>query len=99
MQAFCCPPYGHPTIVEARDVFLAAVVPPVTALSSLRYADFCALSSTGCVPLSALANYVAVCVRVCCCCHQSGGIDAVDLPDILLPEGRYLDMFDSESDL
>ena len=23
----------------------------------------------------------------------------MDLPDVLLPEGQYLDMFDSESDL
>ena len=37
---------------------LSAVVPPVSALSSLRYADFWALSSTGRVPLSALVKYV-----------------------------------------
>ena len=30
--------------------------------------------------------------------HQSSG-DVVDLPDFLLPEGQYLDMFNSESDL
>ena len=88
----------HPTIVEARDLFLAAVVPPVAELSSLRYADFWALSATGCVPLSALVKYVAVCVRVCWYCHQSGGTDVVDLPDILLPAGQYLDLFDSESE-
>ena len=29
-------------------------------------------------------------------CHQSGGTDVVELPDILLPAGQYLDMFDSE---
>ena len=52
-----------------------------------------------CVPPSALVKYVAVCVRVCWYCHQSGGTDEVDLPDILLPAGQYLDMFDSESDL
>ena len=68
------------------------------ALSSLRYADFWALSATGCVPLSALVKYVAVCVRVCWYCHQSGGTDVVDLPDILLPAGQYLDLFDSESE-
>ena len=90
--------YNNPTIVEARDLFLAAVVPPVAALSSLRYADFWALSATGCVPLSALVKYVAVCVRVCWYCHQSGGTDVVDLPDILLPAGQYLDLFDSESE-
>ena len=67
------------------------MVPPVAALSSLRYADFWALSATGCVPLSALVKYVAVCVRVCWYCHQSGGTDVVDLPDIL-------DLFDSESE-
>ena len=50
------------------------------------------------VPLSALVKYVAVCVRVCWYCHQSGGTDVVDLPDILLPAGQYLDMFDSESE-
>ena len=88
----------HPTIVEARDLFLAAVVPPVAALSSLRYADFWALSATGCVPLSALVKYVAVCVRVCRSCHLSGGTDVVNLPDILLPAGQYLDLFDSESE-
>ena len=59
---------------------------------------FWALSATGCVPLSALVKYVAVCVRVCWYCHQSGGTDVVDLPDILLPAGQYLDMFDSESE-
>ena len=37
-------------------------------------------------------------VRVCWYCHQSGGTDVVDLPDILLPAGQYLDMFDSESE-
>ena len=77
---------------------MAAVVPPVAALSSLRYADFWALSATGCVPLSALVKYVAVCVRVCWYCHQTGGTDVVDLPDILLPAGQYLDLFDSESE-
>ena len=48
--------------------------------------------------LSALVKYVAVCVRVCWYCHQSGGTDVVDLPDILLPAGQYLDLFDSESE-
>jgi len=43
--------------------------------------------------------YVAICVRVGRQCHQSGGTDVVDLPDILLPEDQYLDMFDSESDI
>ena len=97
-EAHCLFMCEHPTIVEARDLFLAAVVPPVAALSSLRYADFWALSATGCVPLSALVKYVAVCVRVCWYCHQSGGTDVVDLPDILLPAGQYLDLFDSESE-
>ena len=50
------------------------------------------------VRYSALVKYVAVCVRVCWYCHQSGGTDVVDLPDILLPAGQYLDMFDSESE-
>ena len=89
----------HPTSVEARDLFLAAVVPPVPAVSSLRYADLWTLSATGRVPLSALGKFVAVCVRVCWFCHQSGGTDVVELPDVLLPEGQYLNMFDSESDL
>ena len=74
----------HPTIVEARDVFLSAVVPPVSALSSLRYADFWALSSTGRV--LSQCWYVAICVGVCRKCHQSGGTDVVDVPDVLLPE-------------
>jgi len=43
-------------------------------------------------------DWVAICVRVCWHCHQSGGTDVVDLPDVLLPDGQYLDMFDSESD-
>ena len=89
----------HPTVVEARGLLLAAVVLPVPALPSLRYADLWTLSATGHVPLSGLVKFVAVCVRVCWYCHQSGGIDVVDLPDVLLPEGQYLDMFDSESDL
>ena len=42
------------------------------------------------VPLSALVKFVAVCVRVYWYCHQSGGTDVVDLPDVLLPEGQYL---------
>ena len=75
-----------------------SLVPPVSALSSLRYADFWALSSTGRVPLSVLVKYVAVCVRVCRQCHQSGGTDVVDLPDVLLPEDQYLHIFDTESD-
>ena len=32
-------------------------------------------------------------------CDPSGGTDVVDLPAVLLPEGQYLDIFDSESDL
>ena len=100
-EAHCLFLCEHPTIVEARNLFLSVVVPPVitggttpvitgdhsavmTALSSLRYADFWALSSTGRVPLSALVKYVAVCVRVCRYCHQSGGTYVVDLPDVLL---------------
>ena len=63
---------------------------------SSDYDDY--MSATGCVPLSALVKYVAVCVRVCWYCHQSGGTDVVDLPDILLPAGQYLDLFDSESE-
>jgi hypothetical protein len=55
----------HPTLVEARDLFLAAVVPPMPAFSSLRYANWWTLSATGRVPLSALVKFVAVCVRVC----------------------------------
>ena len=43
--------------------------------------------------------WLPVCVCVCWYCHRSGGTDVVDLPDFLLPEGQYLDMFDSESDL
>ena len=69
------------------------------ALSSLRYADLWTLSATGRVPLSALVKFVAVCVRVCRYCHQSGGTDVVHLPDVLLSEGQYLDLFDSKSDL
>ena len=98
-EAHCLFLCEHPTIVEARDVFLSVVVPPVSALSSLRYADFWALYSTGRVPLPVLVKYVATCVRVGRQCHQSGGTDVVDLPDILLPEDQYLDMFDSESDI
>ena len=30
--------------------------------------------------------------------YPSGGTDVVDLPDVLLPEAQYVDMFDSESD-
>ena len=41
-----------------------------------------------------LVKYVAICVRVGRQCHQAGGTDVVDLPDILLPEDQYLDMFD-----
>ena len=55
--------------------------------------------ATGRVPLPVLVKYVAICVRVGRQCHQSGGTDVVDLPDILLPEDQYLDMFDSESDI
>ena len=97
-EAHCLFMCEHPTIVEARDLFLAAVVPPMAALSSLRYADFWTLSATGCVPLPVLVKCVAVCVRVGWYCHQSGGTDVVDLPDILLPAGQYLDMFDLESE-
>ena len=31
--------------------------------------------------------------------RKACGTDVVDLPDILLPEDQYLDMFDSESDI
>ena len=86
-------------VVEARAVFLSTVVPPDSALSSLRYADFWALSSTGRVPLPVLVKYVAICVCVGRQCHQSGGTGVVDLPDILLPEDQHLDLFDSESDV
>ena len=89
----------HPNVVEARNLFMSDVIPPVTALSSLRYADFWALSSSGRVSLSVLVKYAAVCVRVCRSCHQSGGTDVVDLPDVLIPEGHFLDMFELESNL
>ena len=80
----------HPTIVEARGLFLAAaVVAPLAALSSLRYVDFWALSATGCVPLSVLVKYAAVSFRVCWYCHQSGGTDEVELPDVLLPPDQF----------
>jgi len=53
-----------------------------------------------------MSQYLIVCnfhvqgnhLLVCWYCHQSGGTDVVDLPDILLPAGQYLDMFDSESE-
>ena len=53
-----------------------------------RYADFWAQFYTGRVRLSALVKYVAVCVRA--------GIatSLLDLPDVLLQEDWYLDMFD-----
>lgn len=51
--------------VEAGDLFLAAAVFPLAALSSLRYADVWAWSATGRVPILALAKYVAVCIHVC----------------------------------
>ena len=51
-EAHCLFLCEHPTIVEARNEFLSAVVPPVTSLSCLRYADFWALFSNGRVPLS-----------------------------------------------
>ena len=65
-EAHCLFLCEHPTIVEARDLFLAALVPHVTALlASLRSADLRALSSTGRgAPLSTLVKYVAVCVYV-----------------------------------
>ena len=88
-EAHCLFLCEHPTVVEARDVFMSTVVPPVSSLSPLRYADFWALSSTGRVPLSVLVKYVAICVRVGRQCHQSGGTDVVGLPDILLPEDQY----------
>ena len=69
-EAHCLFLCEHPTIVEARDIFLSAVVPPVSALSSLRYADFWALYSTGRVPLPVLVKYVAICVRVGRQCHR-----------------------------
>ena len=47
--------------------------------------------------LALVKRYVAVCVRVFRSCHQRSG--GTDVPDVLLPEGQYLDMFDSESDL
>jgi len=56
------------------------------------------VSATGRVALSALANYVAVCVRVHWYCHQSDGTDVMDFPDVLLPENVCLDIFDLESD-
>jgi len=52
-----------------------------------------ALSSTGRIPaLFALVKYVAVSGCVCWYCHQSGGTDVVNLPDILLPDGQYMDI-------
>ena len=81
---------------------MSAVVPPVSALSSLRYADFWALYSTGRVPLPVLVKYVATICESCRSTMPPGlvrGTDVVDLPDILLPEDQYLDMFDSESDI
>ena len=96
MRRIVCSCVNTPQLLRLEICFWQLWFP--AALSSLRYADFWALSATGCVPLSALVKYVAVCVRVCWYCHQSGGTDVVDLPDILLPAGQYLDLFDSESE-
>ena len=51
-------------------------------------------------PISSIGRMSSMWPYVCVCwyCHQSGGTDVVDLPDILLPAGQYLDMFDSESE-
>ena len=75
------------------------LAPPLAPSISLRYGAFWGLLGNGRVSPSAIVKFVAVCVRVCWSCYRSGGTDVVDLPDILLPAGQYLDMFDSESDL
>ena len=80
-------------------MFLSTVVPTVSALSSLRYADLGTAFNWQGPRLPVLVKCVAICVRVGRQCHQSGGTDVVDLPDVLLPEDQYLDMFDSESDI
>ena len=68
-------------------------------LLSVYGAMFCALQTCKRpVAVQKTRGRVAVCVRVCWYCHQSGGTDVVDLPDILLPAGQYLDLFDSESE-
>ena len=72
----------HPTIIEARDLILAALMYPVAALSSLGYADLWALSATGGVPLAALVKYVAVRVRVCWYCHHSGASSDEEMVEV-----------------
>lgn len=91
-EAHCLFQCDHPTLVEARDLFMAGVP------SLSRYADFWSLASAGRVPLPALIKFVAVCVRVSWSCYRHGGTDVVELPDVLLPAGAYLDLFDSASD-
>jgi hypothetical protein len=90
---------AHPTLDEALDTFLAAIVPPLASQHLLStYLDFWALAATGRVPLPVFVKYVAVCVRVCWFCHRSGGTNVVAIPDVFLPADAYLYMFDSESD-
>jgi hypothetical protein len=65
-EAHCLFSCAHPTLDEARDTLLEAIVPPFASSSLLStYADFWALAATGRVPLPVPVKYVAVCVRVC----------------------------------
>jgi hypothetical protein len=98
-EAHCLWACGHPDLVEARDNFLANLVPRVSGAPMRTYADFWALAADGCVSVYTLVKFVAICVRVCWSCHRCGGSDVVDIPEVVLNPNDYLDMFDSDSDM
>jgi hypothetical protein len=78
-EAHCLFSCAHPTLDEAPDTLLAAVLPLLASRHPLStYADLWALVATGHVPVPVLVNYVAVCVRVCWSCHHLGGTDVVE---------------------
>lgn len=97
-EAHCLWSCAHPDLEEARERFLALLV-PLGPLQLRSYADFWALATGGRVALPSVVKFVAQCVRVCWSCHRSGGTDIVDIPEVILDPDHYLDLFDSESDM
>ena len=98
-EAHCLFLCEHPTIVEAQNLFLLHVVPPVTALSSLKgmliFGHYLPLAGFLSQRWSSVLPFVSVGLAISLVVHT----DVVDFPNVLLPEGQYLDMFNSESDL
>jgi hypothetical protein len=92
-EAHCLLRCTHPTLVQHR----AHLFGPIPLGTVPSYAAFWALVESGRLPVHAVVQYIAICVRVCWRCHSSGS-GLPPSPPPVLQVTDSLDLFDSESD-